>query len=328
MRYFEHSLHRAFPKFRKFPSTVRNLFEINRNMWNPDEGLLYVQLIRRRSAKVLKSVSGVTREYEFSHWRDIFLCATFVNFPVWFLCGNQSTVEQQTIIDEVQKTPSRLIDSARVLGTRYKSQGDLYTWIKLLSWYRHVFPVLIERLAISEPVISWDSSTDFSLNPRIYPRHPDYGSPSSSESDSSDSSPGHRPCSSRYITLSSDTEADGPSAEAAAIEQRSPPSQAPTLPQRPLSPYILQDVEPDDFRCQPLSPKRVRRATPDLPVAIVTPNPREPEAEEVALHTPLHGPYDDYPDDIPSPLRILSPTDWETAERLYSPADDNDLQEL
>jgi len=197
----------------------------------------------------------------------------------------------------------------------------------------------MHRLNILGPVIKWSATGDRVMTHAIYPRLPDYGpsfssfsskdEPVSSYSSASDSSPGPwRPRSPRCIVLSSDTEADGPSTEAAATKQRSPASQAPNLSQRPLSPSILQNVELADFRCQPLSPKRIRRTTPNLPVAIVIPNPREPETEEVALSTPMHGSYDDYPDDIPSFLRILSQTDWKTAEWLYSPADDNDLLEL
>ena len=116
MQYFEHSLYGAFPKYKEFPLSVRELFAANNIRLNPENGLLYVQIVRSRSARVLTFVGGTIQEYEFDHWQHLFLSFTFKSFPVWFLCGSRSN--NSSLIQEINKTPARLTCASRVLGTR------------------------------------------------------------------------------------------------------------------------------------------------------------------------------------------------------------------
>jgi len=145
----------------RFPLAKRQLMETERK-WNPDNGLLFLQAINDREARVCTFKLGITIYYIECNVRELLTC--FQQFPVWILCNQGYRDTEKYIIKKVlDESPIRLIQSAKILGTfelasfyQYfktitKSQEDIFAWTKLLGWSRIVNKLFSERLSILRP---------------------------------------------------------------------------------------------------------------------------------------------------------------------------------
>jgi len=118
----------------RFPLAVRQQMETNKK-WNPDDGLLFFEIVSNRKAKVCtfkQGASYVDREYNYS---ELISCKTFAEFTVWVFCERYDSDVDSVFQKIYKKTFSRVIRSSKIINT-----------IELENFYNSYFRVGVRVL--------------------------------------------------------------------------------------------------------------------------------------------------------------------------------------
>jgi len=170
-----------FPLFSSLPARVQSKFQQNHYRWDPEQGLVFFQIIDVRTIIIATYVQGEVFVYQYFKWAEVLAHTALRSFPIWIRCTVMQKIDNQNVditlgaqgirvigrenIMKRDQTLTKYIAMTRILTRR---RIHLYIWVNLLGWARGDFPALTRSLSVTEPIVKWHIDPIPTLKRMIY----------------------------------------------------------------------------------------------------------------------------------------------------------------